>query len=252
MKVLVSKKPTESTQIKARAHFTATGFTLTTTKYGEKSWTFDPSKIEAWPDMMSVVQDQFGNFVFYWFSEIINNRDGLVAQAVRKQVFDAMARYAVQIALCPDGVWLPYFGNGYTEITWDEGLDIEVIEVGYTKGTVAYRPFIPQFYPYLAKCRAKQRALGRINVPDNLAALEMQVDFLTTLVESLIKGEAAPAWAQEFIDACKASDSRQVYPNVAAALAEVDANKTATRAIQAAYFGEVSEILAGRLPENLL
>lgn len=213
------------------------GFTLTN---GEKSWTFDPALIEFYPDILNLVVDQKGEFRTTWFSETTNNRDGLVAQRTRNMSFDINGRYAVSVALLPDHTWHVYCNHSvYVE-------NANAVEVGYMKSTDVFVERFPSLAKFVQHGRAKQRALGRINQSDSVAALEIQVDLLVRVVKQLLAAnpELKPQWWDDYVAAVSANESTAVYADEAAAIASIAEEKSRVRAVQAEYFARLAEIYA--------
>jgi len=237
MQVFVSEIASSREEAEFVITMNANGFTLTK---GEKSWTFDPTLVEFFPDILNLIENQKGEFHTTWFSEVTNNRDGLAAQRTRNMSFDFNARYAVSVALLPDETWHVYCNH----VVYVE--NAEAVVVGYMKSTDVFVERFPSLVKFVQHGRAKQKALGRINQSDSVAALEIQVDLLTRVVSDLVLANPTlkPLWWDDYVAAVAQNEATQVYDSDGAAIASILAEKSRARAIQAEYFARLAEIYA--------
>ena len=60
---------------------------------------------------------------------------------------------------------------------------------------------------FVDKCKKKRKLLSKLNPLDSLAALENQVDLLTSILIRLINGDPMPPWVKEFIKTMQQNSS---------------------------------------------
>lgn len=200
---------------------------------------FDNALPEFRPDILNLIIDQENKIARNWFSEVSNNRDGLVSQRTRNMCFDLNARYVASIAVLADGSFSVYSNHRVKVVA-----SVEPVVVGYKKSTDVFLEHEPSLVKFIQHGRAKQRALARINQSDSTAALELQVDMLTRVVRSLVEAAPSlkPAWWDAYIAGVQAQESTAVFQNESAVVASIVEEKERVRQIQAQYFAELAEI----------
>ncbi len=98
------------------------------------------------------------------------------------------------------------------------------------------------FSELVIRNKAKRKLLAQIKLEDSIAALEKQIDLLSAVVFALMKGEPAPAWADELKQAIEANSSTD-HGGATGSIAGVAAHKAGIRALQAQYFASRAEVV---------
>jgi hypothetical protein len=191
---------------------------------------FDLSAVTFGPDILYLAQHEGGGIVKSWASELTNSRDGHAAAQARQYGQKVGAPFCA-IAIEPgkaDAHVATLFGliSPVTNVVVDS--QVNSTDRLLNRNVSAMRPFI-------AKMWSKTRLLAQVNTQDSLAALEQQLDMLTTIVFALAAKAPLAPWTDEFFSVMAAYSSITT-PQPPAAIEHVSAFKQTLRALQATYF----------------
>lgn len=168
-----------------RVQQTATGFIMSSSEY-QLYWQFDFKRLQHGNDMMYVVQDRGRNVKYIWKSEFANSKDGLAAALQRNNV-DVFAPLAVIAIGQQPGDWAALFMTNTTQTAGDfTKLDAKYERM---RSDHILMDLVPSMAPMIQGYDDKMALLRQIRTNDSIAALEAQVDLLTTWMAALIPEE---------------------------------------------------------------
>ncbi len=207
---------------------------------GTTPWefTFDTSLVTDRPDIAFLVTSRMGKPELVWTSEIFNDRVSHAHVMGRINV-SSVTPIAV-FAIDENGETHCFVSNPQAHVG---ELECVIDESPETQSEILIK-HIPSFANYFQKLQAKSKLLAGVRTTDSLAALEAQLDMLTTLVGDLIERLAdgeKPAFALQLMDINKRVGAASVHP-VEKLLADLEAHKTKIRALQSKYFEMRDEV----------
>ncbi|MDR1275820.1 MAG: hypothetical protein LBL72_05490 [Candidatus Accumulibacter sp.] len=234
--ILLKDRKAESDQAEFLIAPTTNGFCIEHPASG-KSFEFDKTKLEFFPDIAYLAFDLKGEFTLFWHYELWHSRDGVSSIGVRKLIAPSAIKSPLAI--------LPIDAEGevhlYSERACFAASDVESIAV--PPGTASFdaiKACVPGILSYLAYCRAKGNALARFNPVDAAAALEYQLDFITAAVKHLMGASATkPDFWEGFENAVDPLLSFDLVGEEKA-LSDLVIEKAKTRQNQIAYFEELN------------
>jgi hypothetical protein len=207
---------------------TARGFTMKCAEIA-LDWEFDLSRVQYGPDVLYLVRARSGAWMPVWASELNESRDSWSAIMVRKGIDAFMP--IVLIGISPDHA---DFAAIFFCHTIEPGNASPMVDTVPESGDMVLKRLMPSIEPFLQRQWAKHKLLKEVKTNDSLAALELQLDLLTTIVSSMMNGVKVPSWAAGFAEEmAQGSALTLTAPDVA--IGKVGRFKNALRALQAAY-----------------
>jgi hypothetical protein len=218
---------------------TANGFLIQHRPTG-KSFEFDKTKLEFFPDIAYLTFDMHGEFALFWHFELWHSRDALSTVSVRKFItFNALRNPPVIIFIDAEGA--AHLSSDEKCFVSTPGAEIVAVPLENVSFD-AVKAHIPGILPFLAYCRAKSRALSRFNPVDAAAGIEYQLDFVYSAVKWLMErlpDDQRPSFWASFTQAVDPSLSLDLIGEEKA-LTEIASEKSKTRQIQTNYYSELS------------
>lgn len=201
---------------------------------GSWSFKFDSTLVSNKPDMAFLVINRLGSPKLVWASEVFNDRvaHAHVMSRANVSAIEPVAVFAVEAtgdAHCFVSSSNVYVGN----------LDCVIDTSGRTQSEVI-GALVPGLQSYLRKLLAKRALLGQLSTTDSLAALEAQLDLLTSVVSSLIARlpEAErPALAALLTGITEQAGTATLHSEDKL-LQEIEGHKLKVRALQREYFAQ--------------
>lgn len=195
-------------------------------------FTFDTSLVTDRPDIAFLVTSRMGKPELVWTSEIFNDRvsHAHVMGRVNVSSVAPIAAFAIE----EDGEAHCFVSGPQAHVG---ALECVVDESWETQSEILIK-HIPSFGAYFKKLQAKSSLLAGVRTTDSLAALEAQLDMLTTLVGALIEllpEVERPAFAVQLMDINKQAGAATIHP-LDKLLNDLSAHKTKMRALQSKYF----------------
>ncbi len=195
-------------------------------------FTFDTSLVTDRPDIAFLVTSRMGKPGLVWTSEIFNDR---VSHAhVMGRVNVSSVNPIAVFAIDENGETHCFVSNPQAHVG---DLECVVDESPETQSEILIK-HIPSFGAYFKKLQAKSKLLAGVRTTDSLAALEAQLDMLTTMVGALIEKlpeSEKPAFALQFLDINKRVGTASIHP-AEKMLSDLETHKTKMRALQGEYF----------------
>lgn len=204
---------------------------------GPWSFEFDSTLVSNKPDMAFLVINRLGSPKLVWASEVYNDRvaHAHVMSRVNVSAIEPVAVFAVEAsgdAHCFVSSSNVYVGN----------LDCVIDTSGRTQSEVI-GALVPSLQSYLRKLLAKRALLGQLSTTDSLAALEAQLDLLTSVVSSLtlrLPEEERPALAALLTGITDQAGTATLHSEDKL-LQEIEGHKLKVRVLQREYFAQRGE-----------
>lgn len=201
---------------------------------GSWSFEFDSTLVADKPDMAFLVINRLGSPKLVWASEVFNDRvaHAHVMSRVNVSAIEPVAVFAVEAtgdSHCFVSSSNVYVGN----------LDCVIDTSGRTQSEVI-GALVPGLQSYLRKLIAKRTLLGQLSTTDSLAALEAQLDLLTSVVSSLIvrlPEAERPALAALLTGITDQAGTATLHSEDKL-LQEIEGHKLKVRALQREYFAQ--------------
>jgi len=168
-----------------RVQATPTGFIMSSSEYS-LYWQFDYTKLAHGDDMMYIVQDRGQQVKYIWKSEFANSKDGLAA-ALQRNNIDSFSPLAVIAIGRSTSDWAALFMTNTTQ-TLGEFVKLDS-KYERMRSDHILMDMAPSMAPMIQAYDDKMALLRKIRTNDSIAALESQVDLLTTWVAALIPEE---------------------------------------------------------------
>ncbi len=205
----------------------------------DASWSFefDSTRVTDKPDIAFLVINRLGQPKLVWASEVYNDRvaHAHVASRVNVSAIEPVAVFAVESngdAHCFVSGSNVYVGN----------LDCVIDTSGRTQSEVIGAQ-IPGLGAYSRKLMAKKALLGRVSTTDSLAALEAQLDLLTSVVDFLVTRlpvTERPALASQLAGITNNAGVTTLHSEDKL-LSDLEDHKLKVRTLQRGYFSQRNE-----------
>lgn len=215
---------------------TASGWRLAV-ESGAQPWAFefDATLVVDRPDVAFLYLDRLGNPVLIWGSEIFHDRAATASALSRKRVApgeSSLAIFAVEAdgtSHCFISAATAYVAGNPCEVDKSSGTAIEVLSNK-----------VPSLRPVLRRALAKGRLLSCVSYADSIAALESQIDLLTSIVLELagrLPESDRPALAGPLDEILSASGVFCLHTEEKL-LGDLAAHKSKIRSLQSDYFAQ--------------
>jgi hypothetical protein len=147
-------------------------------------WQFDLSKVEFGDDILYLCRNRFGLWDVTWATDLHESKDSWSSVMLRKNIDDF--RPLVMIGISPDK-------TDYTAIffcnTREPNNPTPTVDTTAESGDMMMKRLMPSIEPLLQRHWAKHKLLKTIKTNDSLAALEAQVDLLTSWLVALLPAD---------------------------------------------------------------
>jgi hypothetical protein len=205
---------------------TETGFVLQCASLS-LYWQFNMNLVQYGNDIMYLTRTRGGTWAVMWATDLHESRDSWSEAMLRKNVDEF--RPVVMIGINPEK-------TDYTAIlfcnTREPNNPNPTVDNSTDSGDMAMKRLMPSIEPLLQRHWAKHKLLKHTKTNDSLAALEAQVDLLTSWLIELLPAEKV----QRLIDA-----GVLTLKDEAATLDDVVAFKTALRERQQVYLTTIGK-----------
>jgi hypothetical protein len=196
----------------------------------------DPRLPYLKPDIASGHKGPEGDIGLVWDSERFNSRSAASSVVDRKTLPDVTAiNQLFLVGFAGDDL---YFhtrmrvkevpsGVNHTHITSED--------LYFARPRLWMSELSDAMAELVVRNKAKRTLLAQVKPEDSIAALEKQLDLLSTLLFKVINGEPVPVWAAMLKTAVEANSST-VQSGQAGAIEDLARHKAGIRALQATYF----------------
>ena len=200
-------------------------------EYFGRHFEIDPSLVIK-PDIAFCYEGLEKEMVLCWDSERFSTRDMASSVSERKGVKDIN-----------DPVAIVFFSETDTYVIVKKPVlkDQESVTELSEDDTAFIRPrqYISNLdltiASFVDKCKKKRKLMSKLNPLDSLAALENQVDLLTSIVIRLMNGDPVPPWVKDFIKTMQ-QNSSFMGRTPEQVVAIVNDEKSKVRGLQKEYF----------------
>lgn len=203
---------------------------------------FDKTKLEFYPDIAYLCRDIWGKPALFWQSEIGHTRDGYSSICLRKKVNMANLQSAyAMFAVGDDGIpHVLLYGSVFVESSKTKITLID--ENGAETGCDIFERLVPGIGRFMAYSRAKVQALSRFNSVDAIAAMEWQMDLMTSALKTLVAelpADKRPAWWGDFETAVLGNASFNRFGE-ASVIPKITEEKVKARSVQNDFYNKLT------------
>ena len=206
--------------------------------YADSSFHFKKSKIEYFPDVAYLRYTPGHGLFLAQASEIGESRSGLAYSYLRNgwsMSSSVSENLIVAFFIGADkNISLYVFGN----ISEDSSIDEDIIETDVSKPLEVFSSNIAEASEFVQRLRAKQKLLRRVNEMDVLAAMEAQLDLVTSIVLSQYSDEDL----RSAIDGCMVTEIH----NKETLISTIKKQKQYLRELQREYFATRGTAINGK------
>ncbi|AJD82923.1 hypothetical protein PJWF_00029 [Achromobacter phage JWF] len=168
-----------------RVQPTPTGFIIQSAAY-QLYWQFDHTKLQHGDDILHLVKARSGEVKMIWHSETTQSKDGMAAALQRNNIDVFMPLVVIAIAKDTSD-FVAVFQANSTQTLGDFNVLPE--NLATARSDEIFLAVAPQMTDMINRYGEKMRLLKGIRTNDAIAALEAQVDLLTSWVSALIPEE---------------------------------------------------------------
>lgn len=205
---------------------TETGFVMQCASLG-LYWQFDMNRVEHGNDIMYLCRQRTGQWVVTWATDLHESKDSWSSVMLRKNIDEFRPVVMIGINAKKTDYTAIFFCN-----TREPQNPTPLLDDSTDSGDMAMKRLMPSIEPLLQRHWAKHKMLKGIKTNDSLAALEAQVDLLTSWLVELLPADKV----QKLLDVgvLKLKDEQVV-------LDDLIAYKTGLRERQALYLTTIGK-----------